>query len=115
MKQTIKTGARTAVAYVRTAHVQQSGADSNLERQKRICEARARLLGVPLQTVYVDAGVSGLAESRPGLDRLLADLSGGDIGYVITADVTRLARSTSLAASLMSKLRRLGVKCIVAK
>lgn len=107
--------ARAAAIYLRTASTAQFGEDSTLERQRRICEARARHLGLPIAETYTDIGVSGLTERRPGLDRLLADLEHGHIGYVITADGTRLARSRTLAASLISKLRDLSVKLITAR
>ncbi len=101
-----------AVAYLRAASKDQSSEHNNLEVQRQICEAMARRLGVRISDSYIDIGVSGLRAERPGLTRLMRDLSRGGIRYVFTADPARLARSRQLAQSLKRRITQSGASLI---
>jgi DNA invertase Pin-like site-specific DNA recombinase len=52
---------------------------------------------------YADSAISGKKESRPALDRLLADAKSGRFDVVMVDDVSRLTRAGS---DVMAKLRR---------
>lgn len=97
-----------AVAYIRTATAEQVGSRIGVERQRRICERYAYALGLRLGAIYADVGVSGLAEQRPALDRLLLDLACGDIEYVLTADPARLARNQKLELRIRERISSRG-------
>lgn len=58
---------------------------------------------------FVDEGVSGATDSRPGLDRLLAEARAGRIDVVAVWRFDRFARSTTHLLSAMDEFRRLGV------
>lgn len=58
---------------------------------------------------YVDEGISGSQESRPALDRLLADARAGRLDVVIVWRFDRFARSTSHLLSALEEFRLLGV------
>lgn len=113
MQKTTQSGG-TAVVYVRTASYALPPDSGAVDHQRRVC-AQARHLGVTIAETYVDNGVSGLSESRPALDRMLADLSHGRIGYVITSDLARLARNSELASKLTDKISRFGARLVIAK
>ena len=60
--------------------------------------------------VYWEAGVSGTKrESRPALQRLLADCEAGKINLVLTKSISRFARNTSDCLEMIRTLKELGV------
>ena len=67
-----------------------------------------------VETRYEDFAMSGNAESRPALDRLLADATAGRIDRVIVIDLLRLARNMALLMKLMDRFARCGVEVSVA-
>lgn len=97
-----------AVAYMRTATVEQAGSRIGLERQRRTCEQHARGLGLRLGMIYADVGVSGLSERRPALDQLMRDLARGRIRYVVIAAPYRLARSWAVEQRIRNRIRSQG-------
>jgi site-specific DNA recombinase len=105
---TVTAASKLTVAYLRTASSNQIDSRLGLERQLRDCEDYARSLGVRIVRTYADAGVSGLAESRPAFAQLMKDLSKGGIRRVIVADPARLARSRQLERRMSERIRRSG-------
>lgn len=61
---------------------------------------------------YVDAGVSGVQESRPALDRLMADARSGKIDVIAVWRFDRFARSTQHLLSALEEFRVLGVSFV---
>lgn len=94
---TIK-GSGTRVGYVRVSTANQ---DEALQH-----EALDRA-GVLKRNRYVDHGVSGAKQSRPGLDAMLSDVSAGDTVVVFKLD--RLGRSTAHVVGLIHDLTERGV------
>ena len=64
-------------------------------------------VGVRRDDLYIDHGVSGARASRPGFDRALEALHGGDTLVITTLD--RLGRSTVNMLGLAEDLRTRGV------
>src|SRR5262249_9345987 len=64
-------------------------------------------------TDYVDHGVSGAKERRPGLDRLLAAAQARRVDVVACTKLDRLARSTRHLVTLAGELEALGVELVV--
>lgn len=62
--------------------------------------------------VYKDLGKSGGKEDRPGLKRLLKDVSAHRIDLVLCASTDRLARDLELAFSLMRRILGCGVRIL---
>ena len=60
----------------------------------------------------VDAGVSGVQESRPALDRLMADARSGKIDVIAVWRFDRFARSTQHLLSALEEFRVLGVSFV---
>jgi len=99
---------RVAVAYMRTATAEQEGSRIGLERQRRTCQQHARALGLRLNAIYADVGVSGLSEHRPALDQLMLDLAHGHVRCVVVADPSRLARNQGLDERIGDRIRSQG-------
>ncbi|PPG37893.1 hypothetical protein C5C36_16105 [Rathayibacter sp. AY1G1] len=64
--------------------------------------------GVPLERIYVDAGLTGSNRDRPALREALAACDVGSTLYVTKLD--RLARSISDARDIVDELTRRGVR-----
>lgn len=65
-------------------------------------------LGVSLDRIYVDRGLTGAHRSRPGLDQALAAVRAGDT--LVVPKLDRLARSVPDARSIADSLLARGVK-----
>jgi DNA invertase Pin-like site-specific DNA recombinase len=59
--------------------------------------------------VYADDAVTGVKDTRPEFQRLLADCRGGKIDMVLTKSVTRFARNTVTTLETVRELNSLGV------
>ena len=61
---------------------------------------------------YVDNGISGTKEDRPGFQLMMADARKGNIDIIITKSITRLARNTVILLSTIRELKSLGVDVV---
>jgi hypothetical protein len=77
-------GSPRAAIYLRVSTEGQVDGTS-IDTQRAHCQALARRHGFALAGEYVDAGVSGAASSRPGLDELVAAASGGEVDVMVVA------------------------------
>jgi DNA invertase Pin-like site-specific DNA recombinase len=77
-----------AALYARVSTDEQSP-DLQVEELRRLAEQR----GWRVVDEYVDRGVSGVKESRPALDALLADAQAGKLDLVAVWKLDRLGRS----------------------
>ena len=66
--------------------------------------------GWEMADVYWEAAVSGTKkETRPELQRLLADCEAGKVNLVLSKSISRFARNTSDCLEMIRKLKELGV------
>lgn len=95
--------ARTAV-YARVSTVEQSSS-------MQIDELRAHCLRREWQLVeeYIDDGVSGSKESRPALNRLMADAKKRKFDTVLVYRFDRFARSMRQLVNALEEFRALGI------
>ena len=103
-------GKRVA-AYCRVSTLLESQ-ETSLENQRRhyaaLIEEREDWEPAGL---YLEAGASGTrAETRPQLQRLLADCRAGRVDLVLTKSISRFARSTADCLALVRELTALGVE-----
>jgi len=95
--------------YARVSTTRQAEEGESLETQERVIGGYAQLLGLVLNRVFVERGVSG---SRPLADRpegaaLLTVLRPGDV--VITPKLDRMFRSALDALAVLGELKKRGV------
>ncbi len=62
--------------------------------------------------VYVDEGVSGKKDSRPGLDRMMADVQAGKVDLVAVWKLDRLGRSLQHTLGLLETFTQHGVEFV---
>jgi len=60
-------------------------------------------------TVYADEGISGRKDSRPALDRMMADVQAGKVDLVAVWKLDRLGRSLQHVLALLDTLTSYGV------
>lgn len=68
--------------------------------------------GYHLIKEYVDEGMSGRSEKRPGLDQLVADAKKGLFSILIIHSIDRLGRSTKHLLNLIDDLKHFNVTLI---
>ena len=61
---------------------------------------------------YIDEGISGSQESRPGLDRLFADARAGRLDLIVVWKLDRLGRSLQHLLTILDELANLNVRFI---
>ncbi len=91
-----------------------STANHNQDVELQLSELR-RVAGQRNWTVldeYVDDGVSGTEQSRPALDRMMADARSGKIDVIAVWRFDRFARSTQHLLSALEEFRILGVSFV---
>ena len=66
-----------------------------------------------LTGLYGDKGKSGMkAQSRPGLQHLIADCQAGNIDLILTKSISRFARKMADCVDLIQRFRRINVTVI---
>ncbi len=96
---------KCAVIYTRTA-LDQPGSTRSTAQQEQACRAYAEGHSWKVIAVYADRGTSGTNGNRPGLQRLLKDVSEGDIHAVLVTTRDRLARSATLWQTITKACER---------
>ena len=70
---------------------------NSIQNQKAILLQYARDHRFPHPTFFIDDGYSGVDfNNRPGFQKMLAEIEAGNVGTVITKDLSRLGRNSSL-------------------
>lgn len=89
---------------------------NSLHAQRDACEAYVKSqVGegwTALPAAYDDGGFSGGSMERPGLKRLLADISGGLVDVVVVYKVDRLTRSLTDFARIVEQFDQAGVSFV---
>jgi DNA invertase Pin-like site-specific DNA recombinase len=96
-----------AALYARVSTAEQTP-DNQLVALRSFAEARGWAV-----TEFVDHGISGSKDRRPGLDALLAAVRARRVDVVACIKLDRLARSTRHLVTLAADLEALGVDLIV--
>ena len=66
--------------------------NNSIEAQRIITTEYAKKNGYTITQEYVDNGYSGMLDSRPGLNKLIVDITTKKIDMVIVKDISRLTR-----------------------
>ena len=86
-----------------------STTDQNLDVQLHELRQAAQQRGWVVAGEYLDEGVSGAQDSRPGLDGLLKDAQAGKLDLVVVWRLDRLGRSLKHLLKLLDELTSFGV------
>jgi len=78
---------------------------------RELCEYCKRR-GWPIVREYVDLGISGAKERRPGLDRLIADAHKRKFEVIVVWKFDRFARSVSHLLRALETFRALGIEFV---
>ena len=84
---------RSTALYCRVSRDDELQGDSNSIHQKKIHTEYASSKGFRNSVFYVDDGYSGSSFQRPGFEKMLGDIESGNVGTVITKDLSRLGRN----------------------
>lgn len=68
------------------------GESNSILNQKKLLSAYAEGHGFTNCRYYVDDGYSGVSFDRPDFNRMIQDMENGEIGTIITKDLSRLGR-----------------------
>lgn len=66
---------------------------NSIQNQKKLLMGYAQEHHFPNPCFYVDDGYTGANFNRPGFQQMLADMESGEIGTIITKDLSRLGRN----------------------
>jgi site-specific DNA recombinase len=98
--------------YVRVSTDRQADQGVSLEAQEAKIRAMATVQGVDLTEVIADGGESAKSLDRPGMERLLAMVSAGEVKAVIVAKLDRLTRSVRDLCSLLELFEKRKVSLV---
>ena len=91
--------------YARVSTADQADTGTSLADQERRLRAAVIARDGRLVDHYVDAGVSGALDSRPGLDRLRKTARAGEVDLVMATKIDRVSRSAVGLLALIEELR----------
>ena len=97
----------TTALYVRT-----STASGDTDQQLAKLHHAAEHHGWEVTDTFADAAISGAAERRPELDRLMATARTGKLDMVAVTSRDRLARFPALLDAIVGELLELGVRVV---
>ncbi len=69
---------------------------NSIQNQKAMLMEYAKEQRFPNPTFFIDDGYSGTNFERPGFQKMLAEIEAGNVGVVITKDLSRFGRNSSL-------------------
>ena len=88
---------KTTALYCRLSQEDANEGDSNsITNQKDILLRYAKEHRFPNPTFFVDDGYSGTNYDRPGFQQMLSEIEAGKVAVVLTKDLSRLGRNSSL-------------------
>jgi len=99
---------RRAALYARVSTA--NGQDPQMQIRE-LCEYCKRR-GWPVVMEYVDLGISGSKDRRPGLDRLIADAHKRKFEVIVVWKFDRFARSVSHLLRALETFRALGIEFV---
>lgn len=105
---------KKAVAYMRVSTDGQTGEDSfGLNAQKKSIIDYCKANDITIVDWFVDEGVSGAAEHKPGLDAIIAGAATNPpVEFVVTAKNDRVSREIQYYYAYKIKLQQVGLKIV---
>lgn len=101
-----------AVIYARfSSHNQR---EQSIEGQLHDCHEYAKRFDINIVGEYIDRGISGMTDDRPGFQRMIADAKKKQFERIIVWKLDRFARNRYDSALYKHKLKQYGVRVISA-
>lgn len=100
-----------AVGYVRVSTQDQAREGWSLDGQRRRIRAFCEAKGWPLVELYADEGISA-AKTRPGWERLFADVLADGVTHVVALKLDRVGRNAKQLLDAYDTLERKGVALV---
>ena len=69
---------------------------NSIQHQQVMLMQYAKANRLPNPTYFIDDGYSGVTYDRPGFQKMLSEIEAGNVGTVITKDLSRLGRNSAL-------------------
>lgn len=115
LRQVATTGTVKAVTYLRVSGAAQIDGDG-FPRQREACATYARLHAIEIVGEYRDEACSGCtdADAREAFGQMIERIAGNGVRLVLVERADRLARDLIVSETLLSTLRKLGVRVIEA-
>lgn len=98
----------TAAIYARVSTANGQNPEMQIRELREYCQRR----GWRIAGEYVDAGISGAKDSRPELNRLIADAHRREFDAVVVWRFDRFARSVSHLLRALETFRSLGIEFV---
>lgn len=95
--------------YLRTSTDRQAGGASS---QLKALLDWAKSKGISNYVVYEDIGYSGAKESRPALDRMMAEVRAGNVNMVAVLAFSRFARSIKHLLAALEEFQKLKISFV---
>lgn len=80
--------------------------DQDASKQESLCKDCCARLGYAIYAIYKDEGVSGMKESRPAFDVMLADMRLYKFDCIMVTKLDRIGRSLQHILSLFDEFKR---------
>lgn len=103
---------KTAVVYARVSTARQAADELPLEGQIEQCRAKAAALDADVLQVFMDPGISGGDEDRPGFQEAILFAELNEVQYFITWSSSRFARDHVVAGFYKRRLEKRGVQYV---
>lgn len=101
---------KRAVIYARVSTQRQADDGVSMESQIEQCRLKAHALGVEVDQVFRDDGVSGRTDNRPGFQAALAYCAANPVSHFISWSTSRFGRNLQEALKNVNQLRSWGTK-----
>jgi len=79
--------------YARVSVKHYNDKDMTIENQILVASRYIKENGMVCKRIYTDAGFSGMDFKRPGWNKLVSDIEGGELDAVIVKDLSRIGRN----------------------
>ncbi len=86
--------------------------EQEADKQEKLCREYCERNEYEIQGIYTDNGISGMKESRPAFDKMLADMRSYKFNCIMVTKLDRIGRSLQHILSLFDEFNRKGVHFI---
>ncbi len=101
---------KSAIAYYRYSSHSQN--EASIDQQREAAQKYAKEHGITIIREYIDEGISGTTDERPGFQQMLYEAKKLQPGYLILWKTDRLARDRKTSTDAKHQLRSIGCEIL---